>query len=38
MFESPKRGFSMRTKAIFTVFGRRLASGKKVFYYQCYDE
>jgi hypothetical protein len=28
----------MRTKAIFTVFGRKLASGKTVFYYQCYDE
>ena len=28
----------MRAKAIFTVFGRRLPSGKRVFYYQCYDE
>jgi integrase len=28
----------MRVKAIFTVFGRKLASGKTVFYYQCYDE
>jgi hypothetical protein len=28
----------MRAKAIFTVFGRKLASGKTVFYYQCYDE
>jgi integrase len=27
----------MRAKAIFTVFGRKLASGKTVFYYQCYD-
>ena len=28
----------MRAKAIFSVFGRRLPSGKRVFYYQCYDE
>jgi integrase len=28
----------MRSKEIFTVFGRKLASGKIVFYYQCYDE
>jgi integrase len=28
----------MRAKAIFSVFGRKLASGKTVFYYQCYDE
>jgi integrase len=28
----------MRAKAIFTVFGRTLPSGKKVFYYQCYDQ
>jgi hypothetical protein len=27
----------MRVKAVFTVFGRVLPSGKKVFYYQCYD-
>ena len=27
----------MRTKAIFSVFGRKLPSGKTVFYYQCYD-
>src|SRR5215469_11277783 len=27
----------MREKAIFTVFGRKLPSGKRVFYYQCYD-
>lgn len=27
----------MRTKANFSVFGRKLASGKVVFYYQCYD-
>ena len=28
----------MRAKAIFSVFGRTLASGKRVYYYQCYDE
>jgi len=28
----------MRIKAVFTVFARRLASGKQVYYYQCYDE
>ena len=28
----------MRAKAVFSVFGRRLPSGKRVFYYQCYDE
>jgi len=28
----------MRAKANFTVFGRKLPSGKQVFYYQCYDE
>ena len=28
----------MRAKAVFTVFGRRLASGKRVYYYQCYDD
>jgi integrase len=28
----------MRAKAVFVVFGRRLASGKTVFYYQCYDD
>jgi integrase len=28
----------MRIKAIFTVFGRKLLSGKMVYYYQCYDE
>ncbi|MCL1929323.1 MAG: integrase, partial [Treponema sp.] len=28
----------MRAKAIFTVFGRKLPSGKQVYYYQCYDE
>jgi hypothetical protein len=28
----------MRTKAVFSVFGRRLPSGKLVYYYQCYDE
>jgi integrase len=33
---SPKEGF-MRVKADFSVFGRKLPSGKKVFYYQCYD-
>ena len=27
----------MRAKAIFSVFGRKLPSGKTVFYYQCYD-
>ena len=27
----------MRVKANFSVFGRTLPSGKKVFYYQCYD-
>jgi len=27
----------MRNKAVFSVFGRKLLSGKKVFYYQCYD-
>ena len=27
----------MRIKANFTVFGRKLPSGKRVFYYQCYD-
>jgi len=27
----------MRAKAIFSVFGRRLPSGKLVYYYQCYD-
>jgi hypothetical protein len=28
----------MRSKAVFTVFARKLDSGKKVFYYQCYDD
>ena len=28
----------MRAKAIFSVFGRKLPSGKLVYYYQCYDE
>ena len=28
----------MRTKAVFSVFGRMLPSGKRVYYYQCYDE
>jgi len=28
----------MRAKAIFSVFGRTLVSGKMVYYYQCYDE
>ena len=27
----------MRNKAVFSVFGRKLPSGKKVYYYQCYD-
>jgi len=27
----------MRVKAVFSVFGRTLPSGKRVFYYQCYD-
>ena len=27
----------MRVKAIFSVFGRILPSGKRVYYYQCYD-
>ena len=27
----------MRNKAIFSVFGRKLPSGKRVYYYQCYD-
>ena len=28
----------MRTKAIFSVLGRKLPSGKRVFYYQYYDK
>ena len=28
----------MRVKAVFSVFGRKLPSGKMVYYYQCYDE
>jgi integrase len=28
----------MRVKAIFSLFGRKLPSGKLVYYYQCYDE
>ena len=28
----------MRAKAIFSVFARKLPSGKRVFYYQCYDD
>ncbi|MDR0497751.1 MAG: site-specific integrase [Treponema sp.] len=28
----------MRAKAIFSVFGRKLPSGKQVYYYQCYDD
>ena len=28
----------MRAKAIFTVFRRALPSGKRVYYYQCYDD
>jgi integrase len=28
----------MRTKAVFSVFGRKLPSGKLVYYYQCYDD
>ena len=27
----------MRKKSVFTLFARRLPSGKKVYYYQCYD-
>jgi integrase len=27
----------MRIKGVFTLFARKLASGKKVYYYQCYD-
>ena len=28
----------MRNKAVFSVFGRKLPSGKVVYYYSCYDE
>ena len=28
----------MRAKAVFSVFGRKLPSGKMVYYYQCYDD
>ena len=28
----------MRIKGVFTVFARKLPSGQRVFYYQCYDE
>ncbi|GHT91326.1 hypothetical protein FACS1894140_1710 [Spirochaetia bacterium] len=28
----------MRSKAVFTVFARKLVSGKVVYYYQCYDD
>ena len=28
----------MRIKGVFTVFARKLASGQRVYYYQCYDE
>jgi integrase len=28
----------MREKAIFSVFGRKLPSGKRVYYYHCYDK
>jgi hypothetical protein len=28
----------MRVKDVFSVFPRKLRSGKVVFYYQCYDE
>ena len=28
----------MRIKGVFTVFARTLPSGKKVYYYQCYNE
>jgi hypothetical protein len=31
-----KEGF-MRTKAVFSLFGRTLPSKKTVYYYQCYD-
>jgi integrase len=27
----------MRVKAVFSVFGRKLLSGNRVYYYQCYD-
>jgi hypothetical protein len=30
--------FCMRVKDVFSVFPRKLKSGKVVFYYQCYDE
>jgi len=34
----PKKEGYMRNKATFTVFPRTLASGLKVYYYQCYDD
>jgi len=33
-----KKEVFMRAKAIFTVFGRVIPSGRTVYYYQCYDE
>jgi hypothetical protein len=32
------KGVCMRVKEAFSVFPRKLRSGKTVFYYQCYDE
>jgi integrase len=34
----PIKEVDMRNKAIFTVFERKLPSGKHVYYYQCYDK
>ena len=28
----------MRAKAVFSVFARKLPSGKRIYYYQCYDD
>jgi hypothetical protein len=34
----PKKEVDMRNKAVFSLFERKLPSGKCVYYYQCYDD
>jgi integrase len=34
----PQREVVMRTRAVFTVFARKLESGRRVYYYQTYDD
>jgi hypothetical protein len=35
---SPQREVVMRARAVFTVFARKMASGRRIYYYQTYDE